>query len=45
MPYDPDDWKSEVKFTKEFIQAVQQKINERRQETLKRRQLLRTKYL
>lgn len=45
MPYDPDDWKSEARFTKEFMQAVRQKINEHRQETLKSRQILRTKYL
>lgn len=44
-PYDPDAWKSEARFTKEFTQAVQQKINEHRQEILKNRQLLRTKYL
>ena len=45
IPYDPDAWKSETRFTKEFIQAVRQKINEHRQETLKNRQLLRTKHL
>lgn len=45
IPYDPDAWKSETRFTKQFLDAVRHKINEHRQETLKRRQLLRTKYL
>lgn len=45
QPYDPDNWKQKYLFNARYEAAARKAIGEQRQETLKAKQLERTKYL